>query len=463
MVMDLSWITPAYTLLVGKLLGGDAVRVFIVLGAIYLATSLIANGCHFFDINIGIIQTMLLGILGIGLIWATNELLYFTERLGYVEIIGRYLSSFTSFPIPLKPELLLTITVFYIWRRSLSIARHPVGPRFIRQAFKRDIFALVVITAIATLLGRGLPTLEAVLFIFSSLLAMGGARLSSLSRLRGGKGIPFEREWIVGLALLAFGILVISGGLGLLAAGPLTVWVGGLLSVVGRFVLPLFKIILWPIINFFKIVMGWILGLIESPPEVDPTAVEGLEEGATGFLTEMQSLDSGPQMASDIATIVTVIGVVVLIWIVFYTVRKFKAESLARISEEGERIPLSGSISDYLRALLQGRAKRAIEGITRLNPAGRFIAAARIRRIYSSLLRLSARLGEPRVPSDTPLEFMGNLEKIFPASQSELATITHAYLRVRYGELPETRGQIDEVESAWEIIRKRGRPGEEAG
>ncbi|MCJ7569207.1 MAG: DUF4129 domain-containing protein [Anaerolineales bacterium] len=465
LVMDLSWITPAYTLLAGKSLGGYPGRVFIVLGVIYLVTSLVANWRHFFDINIGIIQTMLLAILSIGLIWATNELLYFTERLRYVEIIGRYLSSFTSFPVPLKPELLLTITVFYLWRRSLAIARHPVGIRSIRQAFKLGIIALVAIGTITASLGRSLPTLEAVLFLFSGLMAMGAARLSSLSRLRGGRGIPFEREWVVGLILLTIGFLVIAGGLGLLAAGPISVWVGGLLSVVWRFVLPLLKIILWPIIYFFRIVLGWILGLIETPQEevVDPTAIDGLEEGMSGLVTEIQAVGFGPQMASFIATIVTVIGVVFLIWIVLYTVRKFKSESLARIPEEDERVPLSGSISDYLRALLQGRAKRAIEGISRLNPAARFFAAARIRRIYASLLRLSASFGEPRSPSETPLEFMDNLERIFPASQVELATITHAYLRVRYGELPETSGQVEEVEAAWELVRKRGRPDEETG
>ena len=463
--MDLSWITPAYTLLAGKSLGGYPGRVFIVLGVIYLVTSLVANGRHFFDINIGIIQTMLLAILSIGLIWAANELLYFTERLRYVEIIGRYLSSFTSFPVPLKPELLLTITVFYLWRRSLVIARHPVGNRSIRQAFKLGIIALVAIGTITASLGRSLPTLEAVLFLFSGLMAMGAARLSSLSRLRGGRGIPFEREWAVGLILLTIGFLVIAGGLGLLAAGPISVWVGGLLSVVWRFVLPLLKIILWPIIYFFRIVLGWILGLIETPQEevVDPTAIDGLEEGMSGLVTEIQAVGFGPQLASFIATIVTVIGVVFLIWIVLYTMRKFKSESLARIPEEDERVPLSGSISDYLRALLQGRAKRAIEGISRLNPAARFFAAARIRRIYTSLLRLSGNLGEPRSPSETPLEFMDNLEKIFPASQVELATITHAYLRVRYGELPETSGQVEEVEAAWELVRKRGRPDEETG
>ncbi len=58
---------------------------------------------------------------------------------------------------------------------------------------------------------------------------------------------------------------------------------------------------------------------------------------------------------------------------------------------------------------------------------------------------------------------MANLEKIFPNSKVELETITHAYLRVRYGELPETHGQVEEVEDAWELVRKRGQLAEDAG
>jgi hypothetical protein len=442
-MMEVSWITPAYNLLAGRSLGEYTGRVFLVLGVFYLVTSLVANGRQFLDINIGIIQIVLFALLFIGLIWAVNELLYYEEGLMYGEAISRYLSSFTSFILPLKPELLLTITVLFIWRRSLSIARHAVGRRLIRNSFKLGILALVAIGTIAASLGRSLPTLEAALFLFSSLLAMGSVRLSSLSFLRGGIGIPFKREWIIGLTFLAISLLAIAGGLGLLAAGPMSVWVGGLLSIVGSFVFRLFKTILTPIIYVFSIALGWILGLIDRLPDevFDPAAVDALEEGMSS-LPEIQAVVFGPQVASFLSTLITVVGVVILIWIVLYTVRKFKSESLARIPEEGERIPLSGSISDYLRTLLQGRAKRAIEGISRLNPAERFIAAARIRRIYASLLKLSARLGD---------------------SQEELATITHAYLRVRYGELPEKRGQIEEVESAWELVRKRGRPVGEAG
>jgi len=143
-------------------------------------------------------------------------------------------------------------------------------------------------------------------------------------------------------------------------------------------------------------------------------------------------------------------------------VRRFRSESTARVLGDEDRISIAGSLSDYLQAV-QDRARQALEGVTGLNPAARFIAAARIRLIYARLLKKSAGLGEPRAPSATPIEFMDNLEKIFPGSQDELATITHAYVQVRYGELPETRRQVEEVESAWELVRKRGRPDEDAG
>jgi hypothetical protein len=98
-----------------------------------------------------------------------------------------------------------------------------------------------------------------------------------------------------------------------------------------------------------------------------------------------------------------------------------------------------------------------LNGVTRMNPAARLIAAARIRIVYAQLLRLAARLGEPRQPAMTPIEYLSNLDNIFPASTDELECITDAYLRVRYGELPETREQIEQIEAAWNYVKRQGR------
>jgi hypothetical protein len=468
MLMDLSWITAASTLLMGRLLDVYAGRVFMVFGVIYLVTYLAANAVHFMELDEGINQVLLLTIAISGLLWAASNLIYLKEPLSIAGIIGRYLSSFGSLSVLFKSEFLLTITVIFLWRRGLSIARHAVGPRFIRSALNRGVLALVTTGIVATGLGRSLPTLEAALFLFSSLIAMGGARLSSLSRLRGGRGIPFEREWVVGLNLLAIGLLVIAGGLGLLVGGPLSVWIGDLLSIVGGFVARVLLLMLGPLLYLFGIALAWLIGFIEpfiQGLQAEPTGLAtatGMQE-AIKSLEELQTVAWAPRVGSILSTVLAVGSGIFLIWVILSTVRKYRSGHLIKGPQEVERIRLSGSTLDYLRALLQGKAKQAIEGISRLNPAARFIAAARIRRIYASLLRMSVRLGEPRSPSETPLEFMDNLERVFPASQVELATITHAYLRVRYGELPEERGQVEEVESAWELVRKRGRPDGEAG
>jgi len=468
LLMDLSWITAGYTLLAGKLLDLHAGRVLLVFGAIYLATYLIASTLQFLQLDDGIIQVLLLTVVISGLFSAASHLIYFEEPLKFAGIIGRYLGSFGSLSVLFKSEFLLTIIVIYLWRRGLSIARHAVGPRFIRRAFKGGTLAFVAIGIVAAGLERSFPTLESVLFLFSSLIAMGGAQLSSLSHMRGGKGIPFEREWVVGLILLAIGLLAFAGALGFLAGGPLSLWIGDLLSTVGRFVSRMLLLILGPLIYLFGSALAWLIRLIESFTQglqADPielTAATGMQE-AIESLEELQGVAWAPQIGSILSTALAIVSISFLFWIILYTARKYRRGNLTQGPQEVERIRLSGTVLDYLRALLQDRAKRTIEGFSRLNPAARFIAAARIRQIYARLLKLSARLGEPRAPAHTPLEFMGNLERIFPASQVELATITYAYLRVRYGELPETRMQVDEVESAWELVRKRGRPDGEAG
>ena len=58
--------------------------------------------------------------------------------------------------------------------------------------------------------------------------------------------------------------------------------------------------------------------------------------------------------------------------------------------------------------------------------------------------------------SQTPLEFLPSLQGLFPDLMVELDTITEAYLRVRYGELPETASEVEYVERAWRLIQVEG-------
>ena len=65
-------------------------------------------------------------------------------------------------------------------------------------------------------------------------------------------------------------------------------------------------------------------------------------------------------------------------------------------------------------------------------------------------------LHHPRPDAVTPLEFIPTMDAIFPDHHRELDTITSAYLRVRYGEFPETDGEVQSVEQAWYTVREVG-------
>jgi len=86
-----------------------------------------------------------------------------------------------------------------------------------------------------------------------------------------------------------------------------------------------------------------------------------------------------------------------------------------------------------------------------------FAAAARIRQIYTELIRLAADSGRPRDPAQTPLEFAEVLHEDWPAAAPDLDRITRAYLKIRYGGFPEHAEEVRAVEDAWRSVRTAGR------
>ena len=61
----------------------------------------------------------------------------------------------------------------------------------------------------------------------------------------------------------------------------------------------------------------------------------------------------------------------------------------------------------------------------------------------------------PRPPTKTPLEFRPLLGEKLDTVDRDLDTLTQAYLRVRYGEMPETEAEIQQAEAAWRKIDRQ--------
>jgi hypothetical protein len=104
-----------------------------------------------------------------------------------------------------------------------------------------------------------------------------------------------------------------------------------------------------------------------------------------------------------------------------------------------------------------GNTREALARLTDLKHRQRLRAAARIRQVYADLMDLCASLGQPRKEAETPLEYLPQLKRLFPQMQAEAMLITHAYNAIRYGQLPETQQEVNEVEVSWQKIKSAGR------
>lgn len=92
----------------------------------------------------------------------------------------------------------------------------------------------------------------------------------------------------------------------------------------------------------------------------------------------------------------------------------------------------------------------------RPSPEADWRKAETIRRIYASMSALAGKLGQERSAAQTPYEFLPTLRQLWPAHEAELRLITTAYVRVRYGELPETEAEFTAIQQAWAHIRATG-------
>lgn len=75
-----------------------------------------------------------------------------------------------------------------------------------------------------------------------------------------------------------------------------------------------------------------------------------------------------------------------------------------------------------------------------------------IRRAYQQLCAAAAAAGQPRADSETPYEYLPRLSDLWPDNQADLRLITEAYVKIRYGTLPETRTELEEILAAWRRV-----------
>jgi hypothetical protein len=461
MLMELSWIVPWFRSLTPETYAVSILRVFVVLWGIILLSNLTTRALNFLDIKINIRRGVILGLLVLCVFLGLKLLLYETESLTIGELLNRPFRSFNDVRGLIPDEFLVTIVVMLVFWRGMSLATKYIDPISVRRNFFIGVGMFTAFIFVNTLVTGETPGFMLYLFFMSALLALGSARIFAITQLRGGVINPFNFRWFSGIFFTSLAIV----GL----AGLITWFLSGRTSIVesiGSIVLGIFALIMLaiisPLIYFFE-------RIANSTPNLSNTAqslfdaLEDLRNTFGGIASNLFNLLDIPRLISWLQLMKPVLMwgfVIAIALIILYSVSRWFLDSRDSGRDELESIIERGDLMRLIRKVVQNQLHKlgqSLRNRSQFRRGQRWLAAAKIRRIYAQLLDLTKKLGNPRSPAQTPLEYLPILEGIFPTGKEEVATITQAYLRVRYGELPETSQEVKIVESAWERVHTLGK------
>jgi hypothetical protein len=241
-------------------------------------------------------------------------------------------------------------------------------------------------------------------------------------------------------------------GLGVVVGWFFSTWAVGIVSQVFTIFLTIIILIAMIVLSPVILLILWVFPSIWDALSqmFNSPALQALKNLLSQIGSQLQDIPAWViiviKTAAPIILGLVLIGVVAVI----YFSNRWRQSRPRLIGEEHELEAGSSSIMN-LPVFSLDRLRRRLFG------RGNLLAATRIRWIYAQLMRLSSELGRPRLPSVTPREFLPHLGSIFPEDQDFLASITEAYIKVRYGEYPETSSEVEEVVQGWDELREHAK------
>ncbi len=455
-IVELSWIVPWYRMVIQISYMAPVWEVFLVLGGVMLAGYLPAYVMEAVRLLRGIQLGGLAVMLGLSLVVAEQLLLH--------NPLGKVMSGLFN----LDPgSVVLVLFVCWLWWRGVSLARAAIRPMTAWRRFELGLLLFMAFIFIANHLRRQSPSSGFqepglgwyVFFLFTGFLSVIFARVSYVGLAKGVRKNPFDRRWLASTTGILAACIAVAAMLGSLLTGQYRMLLDWLEEGIRLLIAVLIFIAAIPaflVARLLEPLIPWLRQLMAARPT--PVPAETPSPG--GPLFPQQLANQVKPIPLSLQSIIFW-GLVLLVVLALLVRARRRAGILgAGLQDEPESLLKRGEARKLLRKALQ----EAMGGLAAaLRPIRRAVVAARIRRIYALLLELCAQLGRPRLPSKTPLEYLPEMGELFSALIADLELITQAYVRVRYGEIPETAGEIEAVEAAWKRINEEGQQLKRAG
>jgi len=383
--------------------------------------------------------------------------------LGWLGKAGGALLRFYSLP----PEVSISAAVLFLWWRGISIGQRTLTFQGVAFSFRLSVLLLVFSAPLLSILVASDSTVpvpspvEAFVFplFFFSLMAVALARVEEVNRAKGGVSAPFNLTW---LAILLGSIVTVL----------VTAWlISHVYSFEGfsqawRWLQPIFD----PLLKVVEFILSFLLRLLSPFLQwlfrIFQDAFAGISQNVEDFnlqpvapleFQEAETIEP-PRLLMEALRYVCLglTGVGILTALALGLRRRLDRQR--RGDEIRESLWSSASLTDgMLNSLRDGwdRLKDLAGLVGQFGPGMRLYAAVSIRKIYANMTRLAERQGFPRQPAQTPYEYLPALACAFTDCQTEVAAITEAYVKVHYGEAPESIRELQHIRECWQRIRER--------
>lgn len=386
---------------------------------------------------------MLLSILtGLKLLLPSEEPLSLVDLVKQIYIILLPESSFVGFWI--------ILIILLLGIRGVLTARQPMTATETIISFRISLLLFFIFAAI---FGRRIPQITLASFfsfLFFALVALSLSRIADISGSHGGRLPALGKQWTLGIFVITAGIIIISILMVLIFNFKVADFLASGLVLLVQVISGILILLATPILYVVLAIFQFIYDLI------GPRILDDLDNIQLDTGTElMEQFEDQISNSVDLDPRTIIMGSLFLLLIIIALI--FLRRTSWKRTYRGE----DGIYGTTEPPLSTNPLKNLFRNIRRFRQrvsARSLIAAARVRRVYAQLMDLCKRLGKPRPRPQTPFEFMPKMESLFPENMDDLILITDAYVKVRYGQLPETSKEIEDVLSAWERVKGYGKP-----
>lgn len=356
--------------------------------------------------------------------------------------------------------LTLFLLIIFTWWRGLRLVQFQPDLNNAGLRLRLGIVLLIPVSLLPLSRPNAWGFLPFVLlFLLAGLMVVALIRAEQIERERSGFAASLSPRWVGTIAAASLLVVLIAGLFAVLVSGEILSLLLQWLSPVRTAILAATWVALAtsfylasPLLYVFNILLTWLSQLVATVFASFGTDL-GFDTGIlfdlfAGILPPEQDAaeTTGFSIPPEVVRGLIIFIMLALVVLVAYSLtRRFR--QMAFRSETGG--PIRTSRSSQIDGESVGH--RLLE---RLGILRRWRTAASIRQLYSLMCGAAAEMGHMRAPSETPYEYLHTLSEVWPVNQHETRLITEAYIRVRYGEIPETEEELEAITEAWRRLEE---------